>query len=68
LFIITSVSYSEPSERLSDQRGWGARLEQRLEGGMAKSGGWVIKPGDKIVVSRTAVIPQRSYLGGISGR
>jgi hypothetical protein len=23
---------------------------------------WVAKPGDKIVVSRTAVIPQRSYL------
>jgi hypothetical protein len=27
---------------------------------------WVAKPGERIFVSRTAVIPQRSYLGGIS--
>jgi hypothetical protein len=28
---------------------------------------WVAKPGDKIVVSRTAVYPQRSYLEENSG-
>jgi hypothetical protein len=29
---------------------------------------WVAKPGDKIVVSRIAILPSKKYLGRSSGR